>query len=87
MVVERCTFKIFVDAPLDERAASLAARAGLSLEDALDLLRERDERDRQRAIHPLRPAEGAHHIALNADTLYGDVQKIVDILCEEEGRI
>ncbi|HAA53790.1 MAG TPA: hypothetical protein DCE42_03505 [Myxococcales bacterium] len=80
-------FKIFVDAPLDERAASLAARAGLSLEDALDLLRERDERDRQRAIHPLRPAEGAHHIALNADTLYRDVQKIVDILCEEEGRI
>jgi CMP/dCMP kinase len=82
-------FKFFLDAAVEERARrryeELAAKGGgPSYEEVLEQLRERDRRDRGRALAPLKPAPDA----ITLDSTGIAVDEIVAIMRRSiEGRV
>lgn len=78
--------KVFIDARLDTRArrrhAELAARSddSLSLEDVAADLADRDDRDRDRALAPLRPAEDAVVLDTTALSVDEQVERVLALV-------
>jgi cytidylate kinase len=82
VVLPGADLKLFLDASVDERAARRISERGLDPagpEAALvrEQLRERDERDRSRAVAPLRPAEDAVVLRTDGNTLEQTVDAVV----------
>jgi len=77
VVFPDATLAIYLDAPLEQRAARRLAQnpsEGLTLEAVVAALRERDDRDSRRATAPLTRAEGA--VILNTSDL--DLDQVVE---------
>jgi cytidylate kinase len=78
--------KVFIDADLDARArrrhAELAARSDdhPSLQDVTAEIVVRDDRDRDRALAPLRPAPGAVMLDTTAHTVDEQVERVLALV-------
>ena len=85
VVCPNATAKLFVDAEAAVRAArrfrELAARGDdVTLEGVLSNLRERDHRDMNRAVAPLRPAADAHLLDTTHLSIDAAVSKAVSVI-------
>jgi cytidylate kinase len=83
VVFPDASLKVFLDASVDERARRrhqqlIQQGDSVSREAVLEALRERDERDRTRAVAPLRPAADA--VIIDSSTLSIDavLQRVLD---------
>jgi len=77
VVAPHAELKIFLTADPAERARRRAAQTGADFETVLAEQAVRDERDRNRAESPLRPAEGATRLDSTGLTLEQVVERIV----------
>ncbi len=69
VLVADAALKIFVDAPIEARAAWLARRSGLRVREARRRIEIRDAKDRGRRTDPLRPAPGAVRVEARPDAV------------------
>ena len=88
VVFPRASLKVFLDASPEERAARRYKQLkGKGLDANLPALvadiRERDERDRNRAVAPLRPADDA--VVVDSTTL--SIDEVLDRVLEEVRRV
>jgi CMP/dCMP kinase len=88
VVFPRAPLKVFLDASAEERAARRYKQLigkGLSanLADLAVDIRERDTRDRNRPVAPLRPAAGA----LMVDSTALSINTVFDLILEEVRRV
>ena len=82
VVLPEADVKVFLDASAEERARRRADERGLAPDDPeragiLDALRERDAQDENRAVAPLRPAEGGTVIHTDGNTLDQTIEAVV----------
>jgi cytidylate kinase len=85
VVMPDAAVKVFLTASPDERARRRAAELG---GDAATVLAEqtlRDERDRTRAVSPLRPADGAVELDTTGLTLAEVVDRVVALVAAVAG--
>lgn len=87
VVFPDASLKIFLTASLEERALRrhkqlIAKGIGAILPALLQELRERDERDSQRQVSPLRPAEDAHVIDTSEMSI-DETMQLVLRMCQE----
>ena len=85
VVLPDAEVKIYLTATLQERARRKSAQLGIPYEIALKELRERDERDMNRPIAPLRPAEDAVIIDSTDMDISEVVERILEIVREKTG--
>ena len=85
VVLPDAEVKIFLTASLEERARRKSAQLGIPYEVALRELRERDERDMNRPIAPLRPAKDAVIIDSTEMDISQVVEKILRVVQEKTG--
>jgi len=79
--------KIYLTASADERAKRrynqlIGKGIGAILPDLLRELEERDARDSQRAVSPLRPAEDAHTLDTTSLTIDEVVEKVMNLIAQ-----
>ena len=82
--------KIYLTASADERAKrryNQLIGKGISaiLPDLLRELKERDARDSERTVSPLRPAEDAHTLDTTSLTIDEVVEKVMDLIADSTG--
>lgn len=78
VVLPDANLKIYLDATTEERARRRFAESkGLSFEQVLSALKERDDRDMNRAIAPLKPAADATIV----DTTGMSIEQVVAHIC------
>jgi cytidylate kinase len=76
-------WKFFVDAPAASRADALCSRTTLSFEQALAMIHERDQKDRERLNAPFAPAPDAISLVVTPDTFDTVYQQVLAMI--EEG--
>ena len=86
-VFPHAAFKFFLDARPEVRAKrrydELVTKGSLgteTFEEILQAIRDRDEQDRNRAVDPLRPAEGARVVDSSDSDADGVLQEILRII-------
>ena len=82
VVLPNADVKVFLDASPEERARRRADERGLAADDPeraeiLDALRTRDAQDENRAVAPLRPADGGVVIHTDGNTLEQTIDAVV----------
>jgi cytidylate kinase len=85
VVMPDAALKVFLTASPEERARRRAAELG---GDAATVLAEqtlRDERDRTRAVSPLRPADGAVELDTTGLSLEQVVDRVVELVAAARG--
>jgi cytidylate kinase len=90
IVFPDANFKFFLTASLMVRAQrwqhdQKKRGKNISIHDAMQELRERDDRDTQRTIAPLQPSPQAVEINTSALDIDATVQKIVDVIEKRQG--
>ncbi len=85
VVLPDAEVKIYLTATLQERARRKSAQLGIPYEIALKELKERDERDMNRPIAPLRPADDAVIIDSTDMDISEVVERILEIVREKTG--
>lgn len=81
--------KIFLTASVEERAKRrynqlIGKGIGAILPDLLRELKERDARDSERAVSPLKPAADAHTLDTTSLTIDEVVEKVMDLVAESD---
>jgi cytidylate kinase len=88
VVFPEAPLKLFLDASPEERAARRSKQLkgqglGASLANLVEDIRARDERDRSRAVAPLRPADDA----VRVDSTRLSIEEVQDRVWEEVRRV
>lgn len=88
VVFPEATVKIYLDASVEERARRRCKQLSqkginVNLDTILTELKQRDERDAQRAVSPMKPAQDAVIVDTTALTVDETFNKALDIVCQK----